>query len=156
DHVRWAALRMLATLNPQSDYDEGELLRRVAIELGNGAFDKLAVPAACLTQIAATLQILEPFEQFYQGVLFLFERLRGAASDEIEVSLADLASMEPVNEARQAIRRSATDLRSSLQAAREVNPTTAVEVETVLRDSGILALANDVLGQPIDGAELMR
>jgi hypothetical protein len=156
DHVRWAALRMLAKLNPQSDFDEGELLRRVAMELGSGAFDKLAVPAACSSQIASTLQILEPFEQFYQGVLFLFERIRGAASDEIEASLADLASLEPVNEARQAILKSAADLGTSLQAAREVNPTAAVEVETVLRESGILALANDVFAQPTDSAELMR
>ena len=40
--------------------------------------------------------MLEPFEQFYQGVLFLFERIRGAASDEVEARLTDLASMEPV------------------------------------------------------------
>ena len=34
DHVRWAALRMLAKLNPQPGHDEGELLRDLAIELG--------------------------------------------------------------------------------------------------------------------------
>ncbi len=156
DHVRWAALRMLKKLNPQPGYDEGELLRRVATELRSGTFDKLPVPSVCLTQIAATLQILEPFEQFYQGAIFLFERIRGAASDEIEVSLADMASAEPIKQARQAILKSAAGLQANLQAAREVNPTTAVEVEAVLRESGILALANEVLHQATDATELMR
>jgi hypothetical protein len=156
DHVRWAALRMLAKLNPQPGHDEGEVLRSLAIELRRGTFDKFGVPSSCMSQIGATLQILEPFEQLYQGVLFLFERIRGAASDEIEVSLTNLACMEPVDEADRAIRKSAADLRTSLQAVREVNPTTAVEVETVMRESGILALADDVLRQPADASEVMR
>jgi hypothetical protein len=156
DHVRWAAIRLLAKLNPQPGYDEGELLRNLAIELRNGTFDEFGVPPICLTQIGAALQILEPFEQFYQGVLFLFERIRGAASDEIEASLADLASIEPVDEANRAIRKSAADLRRSLQMARAVNPTIAVEIEAVLRESGILALADDVLRDPADASDVMR
>jgi hypothetical protein len=156
DNVRWAVLRMLKKLNPQPGYDEGELLRRVAYELRSGTFNKLAVPAVCMTQIAATLQILEPFEQFYQSAIFLFERIRGAASDEIEVSLSDLASAEPTKDARQAILKSAASLQTNLQAAREVHPATAAEVEAVLRESGILVLANEVLHQPIDATELMR
>jgi hypothetical protein len=156
DHVRWAALRMLVKLDPPPGHDEGKVLRSLAIELRRGTFDKLGVPSVCLTQIAATLQILEPFEQFYQGVIFLFERIRAAASDEIEVSLADLASMEPVDEAGRVIRKSAADLRRSLQAAREVNLKTAGEVEAVLRESGILALADDVLRQPADASDVMR
>lgn len=156
DHVRWAALRMLAKLNPPPGYDEGEVLRHLALELRSGTFDSLGAPAVCLTQIAATLQILEPFEQFYQGLLFLFGRIRGAASDEVEVSLADLASTEPVRVAGQAIRKIAADFRGSLQAAREVNPNTAAEVDAVFRESGILALADDVLRQPEDTSEVMR
>ena len=156
DNVRWAALRMLAKLNSQPSDDEGELLRRLAIELRSGRFDTLGVPSPCLTQISTTLQILEPFEQFYQGVLFLFERIRGAATDEIEASLTNLASVEPVMEAIRAIRKSAAELRNSLQAASYVNPTTAVEVETVMRESGILALADDVLRHPADTSEVMR
>jgi len=156
DYVRWAALRMLVKLNPQPGHDEGELLRSLAIELGSGTFDKLGVPSVCLTQIAATLQILEPFELFYQGAIYLFERIRGAASDEIEASLSDLARLEPVKEADVAIRKSAAELWRSLQAAREVNPLTTGEVQAVLRESGILSLADDVLRQPTDASEIMR
>jgi hypothetical protein len=156
DNVRWAALQMLTKLNPQSDYDEGELLRRLAIELRRGAFDKLAVPAICLTQIGATLRMLVPFEQFYRSVLFLFERLRAAASDENEASLADVASAEPIKEAGEAARKSAADLLTSLQAAREVNPATVGEVEVVFKESGILALANEVLRRETDAVELLR
>src|SRR5205085_11002205 len=87
---------------------------------------------------------------------FPVEQIRGASSEEIEASLADLARMGPVDEADRAIRNSAADVRRSLQTAREVNPTTAVEVEAVLRESGILALADDVLRQPADPTEVMR
>lgn len=156
DHVRWAALQMLTKLNPHSDYDEGDLLRRIAIELRRGAFDELAVPAVSMTQIAATLCMLEPFEQFYQCVVFLFERMRAAASDETEASLAGLASAQPEMEAREAVRKSATDVLTSLNAAREVNPATTAEVEAVFQESGILALANEVLRQATDPIELMR
>lgn len=156
DHVRSASLRMLVKLNPQPGQDEGELLRNLAINLGSGRFNKLGVSSNCLTQIAATLRILEPFEQFYQGVIFLFERIRAAASDETEASLSDLAGLDPVGEADGAIRKSAAALRNSLQAAREINPTTAGEVEVVLRESGILALADDVLRQSADPSEIMR
>jgi hypothetical protein len=156
DHLRWAALRMLAKLSPQPGYDEGELLRGLAKELWGGTFDNLGAPAACFTQIDATLQMLEPFEQFYQGVLFLFERIRGAASDEPEARLADLAGTESVGEAAQAIRKSAGDLRRSLQTAREVNATTTGAVADVLQKSGILALADEVLREPADSSELMR
>lgn len=156
DYVRWAALRMLVKLNPKPGHDEGELLRRLAIELRNGKSNNLKVPSVCLTQIAATLQILEPFEQFYQGLIFLFERIRGAASDEVEVSLSDLASLESIKEADVAIRKSAAELKRSLQAAREVNTTTTGEVETVLRESAILSLADEVLLQKPDHSEIMR
>jgi hypothetical protein len=100
--------------------------------------------------------MLEPFEQFYQGVLFLFERIRGAASDEAEPRLAALASTEPLGEATQAIRWSAADLRRALQTARDVNASTAGQVAAVLQESGILALADDLLREPADTSELMR
>ncbi len=156
DHVRWAALRMLAKLRPQPGYDEGALFRALAKDLQDGRFDKLGAPAACLSQICATLQMLEPFEQFYQGLLFLFERIRGAASDEVEARLSDLAVTVPVGEAAQAIRESAAGLRKALLAARELNAATAGEVERVLQGSGILALTDEVLREPADNSELMH
>ncbi len=157
DRIRWASLRMLAKAKTKAVYDEGELLRNLAIELGHGTFDKLGFSSICLTQIAATLQILEPFEQFYQGLIFLFERIRGAASDEFEVTLSDLAKLEPIREAAEAIRKSADELQRILVTAREVNPTTVIELEAVLRESGILSLADDVLStRPADPSEVMR
>jgi hypothetical protein len=156
DHVRWTSLRMLAELDPQTDYDEGELFRVLAKEIPDGRFSGLGHSAVCLAQIRAMLQIVEPFEQFYQGMLFLFERMRGAASDEAEARLSDLAVMEPVAEASQAIRESAGGLRGAMVAAREVNATTSRDVEAVLQESGIMALAHEVLREPADNLELIR
>ena len=156
DHVRWAALRMLAAMRPQPDYDEGRLFRALAKELQGGRFNGLGVPVICLDQISATLQMLEPFEQFYQGVLFLFERIRGAATDEAEARLSDLAVKEAMSEAAQAIRKNADGLQRAMRVAREVNATTAKQVEEVLQVSGILTLADEVLREPADNSELMR
>ncbi len=156
DHVRWAALRMLVTLKPLAGVDEGELLRRLRSELRGGAFDQLGLPLGSLTQIAATLQILEPFEQFYQGLIFLFERIRGAATDEGEVSLGAMARTEPIQDVTRAIHASTAALRRSLDEARVGNPTTTREVEAVLRESGVLTLVEEILGGPVDASELLR
>jgi hypothetical protein len=156
DHVRWAALRMLADLELQPNYDEEELLRVLAEKLHDGRVDATGLPAVCLAQIKATFQMLEPFEQFYQGVLFLFERMRAAASDEGEAHLSDVAVMESVAEASQSIRDSAVGLRGAMVAAREVNATTARDVEAVLQESGIVALADEVLREPADNLQLIR
>lgn len=155
DNVRWAMLRMLAKLSPESSRDEGELLRRLATELRRGSFQRLGFPGACLSQIAAALEILEPFEQFYQESIFLFERVRGAASDELEIRLVDLETTEPVRDVNNAIRKSAADLRRSVDTARQINPTTTADVEIVLRESGILSLADGVL-KSADVGEILR
>jgi hypothetical protein len=156
DHVRWAAVRMLAALNLQPGDNEAEVFRTLSRELGNGAFDHLGAPATCLKQIRATLQVLEPFEQFYQGLLFLFEQVRGAASDGAGVRLTDLAHAERVGEAGRAVHQSAEELGRSLQSAGEVDAATAGEVATVLRESGVLALADEVQREAAGEVGLMR
>jgi hypothetical protein len=156
DHVRWAALRMLAKLSPQIGDGEGGLLRAMTKELQDGRFDNVGTPVVCLDQIRAILQLIEPFEKFYQGVLFLFERIRGAASDEAEAHLSDLAGRESMGEAVLVIRGSADDLRRSLQRAHEINGVTGGEVSAVLLGSGILALADAFLRESGEATELMR
>jgi hypothetical protein len=156
DHVRWTALRMLARIQTASEYDEGDLLRALSNELRAGAFEKLGAPAFCLAQIAATLQMIEPFEQFYQGALFLFESIRGAATDETEARLIGLAGKERVVESVQGLRTSAAELRQRLTSAREVNLATTAAVEEVLRESGILALAADFLDETMEVTDLLR
>ena len=64
-------------------------------------------------------------------------RLRGSAE---EARLADLANVGPIGEAAEAIRKSANELQRILVMAHAVNATTVIELEAVLRDSGILSL----------------
>lgn len=157
DRVRWASLQMLAMANSKPDgSDEGALFRGLARDIQNGKFESLDAPVTCLTQIDAILHLLEPFERFYQGVTFFFERIRGAASDEAEARLIDVANEQSVREAVEAIRKSADELQKNLLTAREVNATVVVEVEAVFRESGILSFAADILREPMDAPELMR
>lgn len=156
DRVRWASLRMLAKAKTKAGYDEGELFRATAKSIRDGKLDSLGISASCLTQIDAALQVLEPFEQFYQGVIFLFDQIRGAASDQAEARLADLANVGPIGEAAEAIRKSANELQRILVTAHAVNATTVIELDAVLRDSGILSLAADVLQETADTCGLMR
>jgi hypothetical protein len=156
DRIRWASLRMFAKAKTKPGDDEGELFRTMGRNIRSGRLDNLGIPASCLTQIDAALQLLEPFEQFYQGVIFLFDQIRGAASDETEACLADLANAEPIRDAGDAVRKSADELQRTLLTASAVNATTVMEVGAVLKDSGILSLAADVLRETADTCELMR
>lgn len=144
DHVRWSTLRMLARLQSTAGSDEGQLLLTLAKKLDEGGFPNLKIPGTCQNQINATLQILEPFERLYQGAVFLFDSVRGAATDEAEVSLNDVVRLEAVEKAATALRRNAEQLLDSIQLARTCCPTTVQDIDTVLRDSGILSLVADL------------
>lgn len=156
DQVRWAVLRILKRLDAQPGYEEGQLLRKLHKESRNGTFESLKIPTASLTQLIAILQIVEPFEQFYQSAVFLFECIRGAVSDQMEVSLSTLADNEQIKDGRQAILNSARDLLNNLAQAHEINAIASSEVEAVLQGSGVLQLVHDVIRHANDASELLR
>jgi hypothetical protein len=157
DRVRSASLRMLATAKSKpDDFDEGALLHGLAWDIQDGKFKNLNAPAVCLAQIDAILRVLEPFERFYQGVTFFFEQIRGAASDEGEARLIDVANQESASEAVEAVCKGADELKKNLLTASDVSPTTATEVGTVFKESDILSFADDILRAAKNADELMR
>jgi hypothetical protein len=157
DRVRSASLRMLATASSKpDDFDEGALLHGLAWDIQDGKFKSLDAPVTCLAQIDAILRVLEPFERFYQGVTFFFEQIRGAASDEGEARLIDVANQESASEAVEAVCKSADELKKNLLTASDVSPTTATEVWTVFKESDILSFADDILRAASNADELMR
>ena len=155
DRVRSASLRMLATAKSKLE-DEGALLHGLARDIQDGKFKSLDAPATCLAQIDAILRMLQPFERFYQGVTFLFAQIRGAASDEGEARLIDVANQESASEAVEAVRKSADELKKNLLTASDVSPTTATEVWTVFKESDILLFADDILRAANNADDLMR
>jgi hypothetical protein len=146
DHVRWTALRMLAQLGPADDYDEGHLLGLWARAIADARFRDLQAPAECAAQLQAVLHILEPFERFYQAMLFLFEHLRAVASAEGRAVLGDVARAPVVVDADKSVRENGEALCASLPAAGGISPITAQDVGGVLRESDVLALVQEAAG----------
>ncbi len=155
DHVRWTALRMLAWLDPAADYDEGALLQQLARGIADGSFGDLQTPAESIAQIQAALCILEPFERYYQAALFLFEHLRAVATAEGQAVLSGLAHAPAVLDADKSVRANSEALRASLPAARAISIVSAQDVESVLRESGVLALAQETKDSR-DAVAMMR
>jgi hypothetical protein len=156
DHVRWTALRLLASFQEQDTSDETALLQQLANQLRNGGFERMKAPRECLNQITAILHVLEPFERFYQGVVFLFEVLRASATDAGQAPLAELADREDVQEAAGALKDSVSRLHQSLAEAQAISPAAVGEVALVLQDSRIFILADATRNQADERTELLR
>lgn len=88
-------------------------------------------------------------------MLFLFEHLRSVASAEERAALADVARAPVVLDADASVREHDEALRASLPAACDISPPTAWDVEGVLRESGILALAQET-AESRDPMAIMR
>jgi hypothetical protein len=156
DHVRWTALRLLAGVRRVAASNEASILQGLAKTLQNGGGKRLKAAPEFVAQITAVLQILEPFETLYQGILFLFESLRGAASDGGAPPLTEIARSEELQQAARALAGITRQLHPALTEAKERSPAAVREIETVFQESGILALADAIAQQTDDHVELLR
>ena len=164
DNVRWATLKMLSQLNNEFlenkgehlQINEGDQLQRMANDIKDDKFKHLKISEHCLGQIKSTLEILEHFEKFYQSLIFIFDLIRGAASDELEPSIHDLARQSTIKKTNKIILEFANKLKNSLIVANQFHTKTASEIGTVFRDSGILSLADDLLARQSDCSGMIR
>jgi hypothetical protein len=153
DDVRWTTLRMLAAF-AEDGLREPLLFQRLLDALRGGECDRLKVPPACLSQVEAALVLIGPYERLYQGVQFLFDAVRAAATDEPEARLGAVADAPPCVAAIQGVRAAASALRAALEDAVAVHAQTAHDVHAVLAGAGVVAFAEASLGVP-DGASLV-
>jgi len=143
DDVRWTMLRLMAADVKREDA-ERILLKSVLSGIQRNRFADLKLPAECVHQIQAALVIIRPYERLSQSFQFLFDTVRGAATDTTEVSLKALGKQTNVLGAYSAAKSAATELHASLDQAREINRKLAEEILTVLTDAGIGVLLTEI------------
>lgn len=149
DDVRWASLRLLAAFG-DNEADEATLLQQMLEGIRRGDFNKLNAPAACIRRIEATLLLIRSYEKLSQALLFLFDAVRAAATDEPEIHLHSVASKPNSMSACEEARNAATELIEAIEEAGTVDPGTSHDLRTTFVAAGIVALAESLRNKSED------
>jgi len=150
DRLRWTSLRMLSALAQAA---EPQLFRSWLSAFRENTFDRLNAPTDCKAQIRATLPVLVNYEKFYQSALYVFNLVRTAATEQMDITLEDIAKQSATVKGVATVRRRARILVSELHRSRLKTDTTR-QINDVLTDSGVIGLATAIQGS--HGVELLR
>jgi hypothetical protein len=143
DDIRWTTLRLLATCGKEND-SEPVLLERLLTTIRDGGGERLRAPLGCLRQIETALVLIDPYERLYQGIQFLFDTVRAAATDEPVAGLDALARTTPCDSAFHAAQSAASDLLASIETAESIHPETARDIRGALVEARMLSFAEAV------------
>lgn len=145
DDVRWHCLRLLKAAGAATDPDEEACLKqfRVRVEqepLSDGR------KAVAIRQLQVVAPLIEPFEQFYQALLFLFDEMRARATENpAGCSLSSLnRSNAAAREALTIAQRSGRKLRGQLAGAEKMDAAVLAPIAQAMKESGITTLAQRV------------
>jgi hypothetical protein len=103
------------------------------------------VPRNCGDQIRAVLTVVEPYERLYQSVLFLFQALQAAATDEPEASFAELAGTDSIDAAVAASAKASRDLPIALKGAAALHGESIRVIADALQGSGVTGLVDQLV-----------
>jgi hypothetical protein len=146
DEVRWSMLRLLAAhATAESPPSEAEVLKAVLASLASGGGVATQVPRKCADQIRAVLMVVEPYERLYQSVLFLFQAIQAAATEESEVSFAQIGGADSITAAVAASAKASRDLPAALKRAAEIHGESIGSIGDALRGSGVTGLAEQLV-----------
>jgi len=146
DEVRWSMLRLLAPYaTGEAPASEAEALKAVLASLASGEGVAKQVPRNCADQIRAVLTVVEPYERLYQSVLFLFQAVQAAATDELEASFAQLAGADSIKAAVASSVKASRDLPVALKGAAELHSRSIRPIDDALRGSGVTGLGDQLV-----------
>jgi len=146
DEVRWSMLRLLAPYaKGETSASETEVLRAVLTSLVSGEGVAKRVPRNCADQIRAVLTVVEPYERLYQSVLFLFQAIQAAATDEPEAPFAQLAGADSIKAAVAASAKASRDLPVALKGATDLHGGSVRPIADALQGSGVTGLAGQLV-----------
>jgi hypothetical protein len=111
----------------------------------SGEFDALGSPEICRNRITPALLLIEPFEQFYQAALFLFEGIRAAATAESEPRLTNIASEKVTREGMAKTKEAAATLLSQVDAVVRGGQPVGSQFRIVLQASGVTDVAKNLI-----------
>jgi hypothetical protein len=144
DDVRWHCLRLLKSAGVASDASEQECLKqfRVLIEK-----EPLGDPrtAIAMRQLKVVAPLIDPLERLYQSLLFLFDEIRATATENPGgCHIVSLDEPGKGADAFTAAQRSVRDLFSGFAMAEKVDTAVSSPVMQSMRESGIIALAEQI------------
>jgi hypothetical protein len=144
DDVRWNCLRLLKAAGASTDSSEEECLRRFC-ELVEQESPDDARKAAAVRQLRVVGLLIDPFERFYQSLLFLFDEVRASATDNpAGCALTSFDQPGRISDALAAAQKSERDLCSGLVSAEKVDAAVVAPIALALRESGISALGASI------------
>jgi hypothetical protein len=146
DDVRWECLRLLKQAGAENETSEAACLRKFrSLVAQSDTTDQRK--AAALRQLNVVAMLVEPLEQLYQSLLFLFDELRVAATADIaRCTLSSLDDRRTAVEALDAAQQNESDMRQRLSAAEQVDSAVAAHIYKALRDSGVWELRERMQG----------
>lgn len=145
DDVRWTSLLLLKKAGAGSGSSEADCLK---------VFNRLvqsqplgdARQARALRQLRVVASLVEPLEQFYQALIFLFDGIRIAATENPSgCSLLSLNSEREMKEAFVAAQQSSQNLSKALSLSEQIEASVSSSIQQAMRDSGILTLAEEII-----------
>ena len=144
DDVRWHCLRLLKQAGAGSGLREEECLKQFLTRLESEPAGD-ARKAAALRQLRVVAPLIEPLEQLYQSLLFLFDDARVSATENpAGCPLASLGQHARTAEAFTAAQRSERALREAFVHAESVDASVAAPIAQAMRESGVTALAENI------------
>jgi hypothetical protein len=157
DEVRWLSLKLLKQAGAATDPSEAACLERFCDLVKTEATGD-ARKASALKQLRAIAPLIEPLEQFYQCVIFLFDEVRVQSTENpagYELTLLD--GQQEAQRALEQAARSKSRLDSAMTKAQVEDPSLTAPVVQAMRESGILTLGDEVsqAGSAANAAEVL-
>ena len=144
DDVRWNCLRLLKAAGAASDTREEDCLKRFC-DLVEQEPPGDARKSVAVRQLRVVAPLIEPLEQLYQSLLFLFDEVRARATENpAGCAVASLDEPGKAAEALTTAQRSERQLRSNFAIAEQVDATVTTPISQAMRESGITALSEHI------------
>lgn len=131
DQRRWTTIQAIARVG-ENARNEQDLLKQVRESVSTRRIEDLDHPGIARGPLAATLDLVFPFEVFYRSVLFLFQYLQATATDGVR-----LRSDEQADDALHRARLAARRLESSLVAAQSLDAEVERDARAAFDQSGL-------------------
>lgn len=158
DHTRWTMLRLLRACESQEPRDEPQLLAFCLASLKHADASGSDPAGRANARIRNALCLIEPYEQMYQCVLFVFEQVRLRAADSGQVDLHRVMDDPSLVAACTQMRRASAAFLAQMEAASRNDAALGIAGQA-LQKLGLVELARtlEATERPIDlGQAILR
>lgn len=144
DDVRWNCLRLLNAAGAASDASEKDCLEQFGGIVEQAPLGDVRKSVA-VRQLRVVAPLIEPLEEFYQSLLFIFDEIRTRATENpAGCLLASFNESDGVADALSTARQSEGELRNKFAIAEQVDATVTKPIALAMHESGIRMLGESI------------